>query len=169
MFIITIIFHQVTMMKGLSQVSHYSGETAIRIDCNQLGKNPNTNSHFPRRGHVRSPLVQLRTQLCGFGQCRNFRDWPAARMLRPSLPLGSHLAPRTSLLPPVCTLGQNDSRPKLSYSALRSEWVIQPAKWEATFKMTLGPTMMWSLSGSDEITSIILQPRFRLASIYIIT
>ena len=47
MFIITITFHQVTMMKVLSQVSHYLGETAIRIDCNQLGKNPNTNPHFP--------------------------------------------------------------------------------------------------------------------------
>jgi hypothetical protein len=31
------------MMKGLSQVFHYPGETVIRIDCNQLGSIPNTN------------------------------------------------------------------------------------------------------------------------------
>ena len=31
------------MMKGLCQVSHYLGEMAIRIDCNQLGSIPNTN------------------------------------------------------------------------------------------------------------------------------
>ena len=29
--------------------------------------------------------------------------------------------------------------------------------------------MLWSLSGSDRITSVNLQPRLRLASIYIIT
>ena len=32
---------------------------------------------------------------------------PAARTVRPSLPLGSCLAPNTSLLPPVCALLQN--------------------------------------------------------------
>ena len=58
------------MMKELSQVSHYLRETAIRIDCNQLGRNPNTNSHLPCQGHVGSPLVQLRTQLRGFDQHR---------------------------------------------------------------------------------------------------
>jgi hypothetical protein len=30
-------------MRELSQVSHYSGEVAFQIDCNQLGRNPNTN------------------------------------------------------------------------------------------------------------------------------
>ena len=43
MFLITITFDQVTTMKGLRQVSHYPGETAIRIDYNQLGSIPNTN------------------------------------------------------------------------------------------------------------------------------
>ena len=48
MFIITIKFHSpITTMKGLRQVSHYSGETAIRIDCNQLGSIPNTNLGLP--------------------------------------------------------------------------------------------------------------------------
>ena len=44
MFIRTIIFYNiVTTMKGLCQVSHYLGETTIRINCNQLGSIPNTN------------------------------------------------------------------------------------------------------------------------------
>ena len=44
MFIITITFHSsITTMKGLRQVSHYLGETAIRINCNQLGSIPDTN------------------------------------------------------------------------------------------------------------------------------
>ena len=34
-------------MKGLYQVSHYPGETAIQIDCNQLGSIPNTNTGLP--------------------------------------------------------------------------------------------------------------------------
>ena len=33
--------------RKLSQVSHYPRETAIRIDCNQLGRNPNTNLDIP--------------------------------------------------------------------------------------------------------------------------
>jgi hypothetical protein len=53
------------MMKGLSQVSHYPGETVIRIDCNQLGSIPNTNPHFPHQGRVGSPLVQLRSYVTG--------------------------------------------------------------------------------------------------------
>jgi hypothetical protein len=59
--------------RKLSQVSHYLGEMAIRIDCNQLGKNPNTNPGVPREGSLRSPLVQLRT-LCGFDQHHTLRD-----------------------------------------------------------------------------------------------
>ena len=48
MFIITITFHSpITTMKGLHEVSHYPGETAIRIDCNQLGSIPNTNLGVP--------------------------------------------------------------------------------------------------------------------------
>ena len=48
MFTRTIIFHNtVTTMKGLCQVSHYLGETTIRIDCNQLGSIPNTNPSLP--------------------------------------------------------------------------------------------------------------------------
>ena len=33
--------------RKLSQVSHYPGETAIRIDYNQLGRNPNINPDIP--------------------------------------------------------------------------------------------------------------------------
>ena len=51
--------------RKLSQVSHYLGETVIRIDCNQLGRNPNTNPHFPRWGRIRSPLGQLRSDFAG--------------------------------------------------------------------------------------------------------
>ena len=48
MFIRTIIFHNaITIMKGLRQVSHYPGDMAIRIDCNQLGSIPNTNPGLP--------------------------------------------------------------------------------------------------------------------------
>ena len=48
MFIITITFHSpITTMKKLHQVSHYSGEMAIRIDCNQLGIIPNINLGLP--------------------------------------------------------------------------------------------------------------------------
>ena len=56
MFIITITFHSpITTMKGLHEVSHYPGETAIRIDCNQLGSIPYTNPGLPATvalGHV---------------------------------------------------------------------------------------------------------------------
>ena len=34
-------------MKGLRHGSHYPRETAIRIDCNQLGSIPNTNLGLP--------------------------------------------------------------------------------------------------------------------------
>ena len=38
------------------------------------------------------------------------------------------LAPRTPLLPLVCALSLTGSRPELSYSASRSEWLIRPTK-----------------------------------------
>ena len=66
---------------------------------------------------------------------------PDARMLRPSLPLGSVWSF------PGRSAQQNDSRPELNYSASRSERVIRPAKWEACvqscqkFQQRYGP---WS-------------------------
>jgi hypothetical protein len=95
-------------MKKLSQVSHCPRETTIRIDCNQLGSIPNTNPGIPHEGSLRSPLVQLRS-IHGFDQCRTLRDWSTARTIKPSLPLDSHPAPRTSLLPLGCALLQNES------------------------------------------------------------
>ena len=54
-------------------------------------------------GHLRSPLVQLRHTFCGFDQLPGLAPHnlgqPAARMIRTTLPLGSRLALRTSLLP----------------------------------------------------------------------
>ena len=73
-------------MKGLHQVSHYPRETAIQIDCNQLGSIPNTNPHFPRRGHVGSPLVQLRYTFHGFDQRRTTRDNQLPGCLGPACP-----------------------------------------------------------------------------------
>jgi hypothetical protein len=46
---------------------------------------------------------------------------------RPTLGL-TPLAPHTSLLPPVCALSLNGSKPELSYSALRSERLMWPTK-----------------------------------------
>ena len=48
-------------------------------------------------------------------------------LARPTLGL-MPLAPRTSLLPPVCALSFTGSRPELSYSASRSERLIRPTK-----------------------------------------
>jgi hypothetical protein len=88
-----------------------------------------------------------------------------ARSIRITLPLGLTPARHTSLLPPMCTLPLNESRPQLSYSASRSEWVIRPAKWEND----QGPTTMRSLSSTDRITWVNLQCRLCLAFTYLIT
>ena len=61
-------------MKELSQVSHYPRETAIRIDCIQLGKILTQTQTYLRQGSLRSPLVQLRYTFYGFDQRRTIRD-----------------------------------------------------------------------------------------------
>jgi hypothetical protein len=108
--------------RKLSQVSHYSRKTMIQIDCNQLGSIPNINL---------GPLAMVALDHFWYNSGR--MSWVQSAphtqgTIRPSLPLDSHLAPRTSLLSPVCALLQNDSRPEFSYLASWSKQVIRPAK-----------------------------------------
>ena len=90
----------------------------------QLEGFPNTHPIHLINGFLGSPLVQLKN-----------RGSAQPLTLRESTPPGgqSHLgltpmAPRTSLLPPGCAVSLFGSRPELSYSASRSERVIQPTK-----------------------------------------
>ena len=82
---------------------------------------------YPRQGSLRSPLLQLKSNSWVQSAPHN-QGRPAARTIRTTLPLGSRLAPHTSLLPLVCALSLTGSRPKFSYSASRSEQVIWPTK-----------------------------------------
>ena len=52
--------------------------------------------------------------------CQEVQAQPALRL--------TPLASRTPLLPRVCALSLIGSRPELSYSVLRSEWLIRPTK-----------------------------------------
>jgi hypothetical protein len=62
-------------MEIFRQVSHYSGETAIRIDSYPAGELFLTLTwQTCAKGSRRSPLVQLRNQLHGFDQRRTLRD-----------------------------------------------------------------------------------------------
>ena len=87
---------------------------------------------------------------------------PDARMLRPSLPLGSVRSF------PGRSAQQNGSRPELNYSASWSERVIRLAKWEACVQSCQKcPTMVQSLVSIDEITWVnptidSIRPRFTL-------
>jgi hypothetical protein len=93
-------FHQVLLwMKEAQSSFSLFGKTAIRIDCNQLDK-----PTLPPSGSRRVTFGTTQDSFCGFDQHHTLRDWPATRTLRPGLPLVSYPAPRTSLLPPVCTL-----------------------------------------------------------------
>ena len=84
---------------------------------------------YLHQGSLRLPLVQLRNQLRRSDQRRTLRD---STSLPGSLGLACNgltpLAPRTSLLPLVCTLSLTRSRPELSYSASWSERLIRPTK-----------------------------------------
>ena len=93
----------------------------IQIGCNQLGSIPNTNPVLPAMvalGHI---WYNSGTYFVGSINAAQSGTLPIARTIRTTLPLGSRLAPHTSLLPLVCALLQNEAWPELSYSASRSE------------------------------------------------
>ena len=52
-------------MKELSQVSHYLGETAIRIDCNQLGKILTQTQTYLRQDSLGHVWYNLGTHVAG--------------------------------------------------------------------------------------------------------
>ena len=101
---------------------------------------PNTNPGLPATIALGHLWYNSGTHFAG-PYCAAQSGTPDARMLRPSLPLGSVWSF------PGRSAQQNDSRPELNYSASRSERVIRPAKWEACvqscqkFQQRYGP---WS-------------------------
>ena len=53
-------------MRKLSQVSHYPGEMAIRIDCNQLGRKSISQTQADLiMSHLRSPFVLFGSHFVG--------------------------------------------------------------------------------------------------------
>jgi hypothetical protein len=115
-------FHQALLLAAAQPSSHYLGEMATRIDYNPAGDLFLTQTHTsPVRvafGHlwynlgiVAGPINA--TPLGILPVCQEV-------YARPTLGL-MPLAPHTSLLPPMCALSLNGSRPELSYLASRSE------------------------------------------------
>jgi hypothetical protein len=93
-------FHQVLLrMKEARSSFSLSGGDSNRLQ--PVGRNPNTNPHFPRRGRVRSPLVQLRSHFAGLYSVTHSGTNRLSERSGLACPW-SNLCPRTSLLPPVC-------------------------------------------------------------------
>jgi hypothetical protein len=139
-------FHQVLLrMPDSKQVSHCPGETAIRIDCNQLSRKSITQVTF---GTIRKQSwVWSKPHTQGPTGGRNVQITVCPR---------SYPCPRTYILPASLCPIYNNSQPELNYLALRFERLIRPAKWKAVFNLDQGPTTIRSLTDIDEIN--IAQP-----------
>ena len=75
MFIRIITFHNtITTMLGLAKFLTVRERRRFESISTSQEFISNTNPHFPHRGHVGSPLVQLRSTFRGFAQRRTIRD-----------------------------------------------------------------------------------------------
>ena len=105
MFIQTITFHNIiTTMLGLVKFLTVRERRRFKLISTSWEFIPNTNLGRPDQ---RSPEVTFGTTQVNISRVRlapHNQGQPAARTFRPGLPLGSRLAPRTSLLPSrVCS------------------------------------------------------------------
>ena len=124
-FIRTIMFHNtVTTMLELAKFLTIRERWQFESISTSWEFIPNTNPGLPATIALGHLWYNSGTHFTG-PYCAAQSRTPDARMLRPSLPLGLVWSfPRRSAQ-------QNGSQSELNYSALWSEWVIWPAKWEA--------------------------------------
>ena len=124
-FIRTVMFHNtVTTMLGLAKFLTIRERRRFESILTSWEFIPNRNLGLPAMIALGHLWYNSGTHFAG-PYCAAQSRTPDARMFRPSLPLGSVWSS------PGRSAQQNGSRPKLNYSALRSERVIRSAKWEA--------------------------------------
>jgi hypothetical protein len=90
-------------------VSHYSGEMVIRIGCNQLGENPNTNPGTPAMVAL-DHLWYYLGSVVGLAEATHSGTNQLLGCMRPCLPLVKTVTPH--ILPPVCAPKRTDSQPE---------------------------------------------------------
>ena len=128
-FVITIKFHQLIIPCCCSVKFSLSGRDSDSNQFQPAGELFLTQTHtspigvmlghlWYNSGRVVGPISAAPSGILPV--CQEVQAWPILGL--------TPLAPRTSLLPLVCALSLTRSQPELSYSAMRSERVIQPAK-----------------------------------------